>query len=180
MANDIVSTSKFLSLVLRHDPGRIGIELDAQGWVAIDTLLRQCAAHRKPISRELLNRIVQENDKKRFAISPDGLQIRASQGHSVEVDLALDPIHPPEFLYHGTAERNAASIQQTGLNRAARQHVHLSLDRATATKVGQRHGKPIIFIVKAADMHRAGHQFFLSANGVWLTDSVPPEFLTLE
>ncbi len=175
--SDLVSTSKFLSLILRHNPGKIGIKLDEQGWVAISELLEQAAAHGTTISRALLDRVVTENDKQRFAISEDGLRIRANQGHSVEVDLALDPQQPPEFLFHGTPSQNVKSILQTGINKGGRQHVHLSRDHATAIKVGQRRGKAVVLAVRSGDMSRAGHVFYLSQNGVWLTDFVPPEFV---
>lgn len=177
MSEDIVSISKFLSRILRHAPERIELTLDANGWVSIDVLLRQAGKHGKPISRELLNRVVAENDKQRFAISDDGTKIRASQGHSVAVDLALKPQQPPDWLFHGTASRAVASIRETGLNSGHRQHVHLSIDVVTATKVGQRHGKPVVLTVRAGDMWRAGFAFFVSANGVWLTESVPTEFI---
>ncbi len=177
MSDDIVSTSKFLSRILRHAPERIGLSLDANGWVSIDELLRQSASHGKRITRELLDRVVDQNDKQRFAISDDGTQIRASQGHSVAVDLALVAQQPPDWLYHGTASRFVDSIRKTGLNAGNRQHVHLSFDAITATKVGQRHGKPVVLTVRAGDLWRAGSMFYLSANGVWLTDSVPTEFI---
>jgi putative RNA 2'-phosphotransferase len=176
---DIVTISKFLSLILRHNPGEIGLTLDSQGWALIDDLLEKANAHGKRISRQVLDRVVAENDKKRFAISDDGQRIRASQGHSLEINLALSPQEPPEFLFHGTASRFVDSILQTGLNAGNRQHVHLSLDQATAVKVGQRHGKPVVLTVRAGEMARSGFKFFLSDNGVWLTDSVPPAFISL-
>jgi putative RNA 2'-phosphotransferase len=174
---DLTNTSKFLSLVLRHKPEEIGLVLDANSWADVDELIRLVNQHGKSLTRELLHRVVAENDKKRFAFSEDGLRIRASQGHSVEVDLALTPAIPPDVLFHGTAARFLDSIRATGLHSASRQHVHLSRDVETATKVGQRHGKPAILTVHAGAMHEAGHQFYLSANGVWLTDQVPVEFI---
>jgi putative RNA 2'-phosphotransferase len=177
MATSIVQLSKFLSLVLRHQPDVIGLTLDEQGWASVDELLAKTQAHGRPLSRPLLERIVAENDKKRFAFSEDGQRIRASQGHSIEVDLALQPTPPPDRLYHGTATRFVESIRTQGLLPGSRQHVHLSRDEATAVKVGQRHGKPAILIVRAAEMAAAGHRFFISDNGVWLTDRVPTEFI---
>ncbi len=179
MSADLVRISKFLSLVLRHQPEAIGLELNEQGWADIGELIRLANNHRQPLTRELLERVVFENDKKRFALSDDGRQIRASQGHSIDVDLHLPPLEPPEILYHGTASRFLDSIRTTGLNSASRQHVHLSSDPATATKVGQRHGKPVVLIVRAGAMFAAGQQFFRSANGVWLTERVPIEFLEI-
>ncbi|QEL20339.1 RNA 2'-phosphotransferase [Limnoglobus roseus] len=174
---DIVRTSKFLSLVLRHKPEEIGLTLDANGWADVEELIRLTNAHGVSLTRPLLEQVVAENDKKRFAFSDDGRRIRASQGHSVEVDLALPPSEPPAELFHGTATRFLDSIRASGLHSANRQHLHLSPDAITATKVGQRHGKPVILIVRAGEMFAAGHQFFLSANGVWLTERVPVEFI---
>lgn len=177
MSDPVFTTSKFLSLVLRHHPETIKIVLDSQGWVAVDELLEKLALHGKRVNRELLNRVVLENDKQRFAFSDDGRRIRASQGHSLKVDLGLPPASPPEFLFHGTPLQFIEPIRQQGLLKGQRQHVHLSADIATATKVGARRGKPIILHVKSGEMCRAGFTFFLSANGVWLTDNVPPQYL---
>lgn len=175
----LVHLSKFLSLVLRHDPGMIGITLDPNGWVPVDELLSAAARAGKPITREQLDEVVATNDKKRFAFSPDGTLIRASQGHSVDVDLGLAPVEPPERLFHGTATRSVEAIRAEGLVRQSRQHVHLSPDEETALRVGQRHGKPVVLIVRAGQMHRDGHPFYQSDNGVWLTASVPPEYLEI-
>lgn len=168
-----------MSLVLRHQPARAGLTLDPAGWTPIADLLRGLHANGLPVDRETLARVVAGNDKQRFAISEDGLRIRAHQGHSVPVDLALAPALPPAQLFHGTATRNVDSIFRTGLHAGKRHHVHLSVDVATATKVGARHGRPVVFTVHAERMHAAGHEFFLSANGVWLTGNVPPEYLEL-
>ena len=179
MRKELIRTSKLLSLVLRHDPGAIGIELDENGWVDVDVLLAAIAEHKKPVSREALEEIVATNDKKRFAFSEDQKRIRASQGHSVEIDLELEAVEPPEVLLHGTATRFVESILEKGLIPGSRQHVHLSADEVTAHKVGSRHGKPVIFEVDCVAMRAAGAEFFRSANGVWLTASVAPEFLRL-
>ncbi|HEY9372643.1 RNA 2'-phosphotransferase [Streptomyces sp.] len=170
-----VKVSKYLSKHLRHQPERIGLVLDAQGWTEIDALLRAAAAHGFPITRAELDHAVAANDKKRFAV--EGSRIRASQGHTVEVDLGLPVAEPPAYLYHGTVARFLDAIRAEGLRPMARHHVHLSADRETATRVGARRGRPVVLSVDAGAMHRAGHVFHLSANGVWLTDSVPPEFL---
>ena len=176
----IVSTSKFLSLVLRHQPEVIGMTLDAEGWLDINALIAAANDHGTTMTLELLHDVVATNDKKRFALSDDGLRIRASQGHSVGgVDLKLEEQKPPETLYHGTVAAFIESIRSTGLEKRSRNHVHLSADEATATKVGSRRGKPIILCVDAAAMHQAGHCFFLSANGVWLVDAVPTSFLSI-
>jgi len=176
MADALVRTSKFLSLVLRHEPGKIGLQLDPQGWVSIDELLAKAARH-LPLTNELLHEVVRTSDKQRFAISEDGTRIRANQGHSVPVELGLAPQVPPGQLYHGTATRFVDSIRKQGLLRGDRHHVHLSATTETAVKVGARHGQPIVLIVNAGDMHRAGHVFFQSDNGVWLVEHVPPSFL---
>ncbi|MEU6809586.1 RNA 2'-phosphotransferase [Streptomyces sp. NPDC046831] len=170
-----VKVSKFLSRHLRHQPDRIGLTLDEGGWVAVDTLITAAAAHGFPFSREELDRVVATNDKRRFAIEGD--RIRASQGHSVEVDLGLPPVVPPPHLYHGTVASALAAIRAEGLRPMNRHDVHLSADRETATRVGARRGRPVVLSVDAAAMHRDGHVFHVSANGVWLTRSVPPAYL---
>jgi putative RNA 2'-phosphotransferase len=167
--------SRFLSLVLRHDPGKIGIVLDDQGWVAVDTLL---AALPFSLDRHGVEKLVRNNDKQRFALTSDGKMIRANQGHSVTVDLALAPVTPPEVLYHGTVEKFLASILAQGLVKGDRHHVHLSARVETAQKVGSRRGAPVILAVAATEMAATGHDFYRSENGVWLTDSVPAQFLT--
>ncbi|RFZ85750.1 RNA 2'-phosphotransferase [Mucilaginibacter terrenus] len=176
---ETTAISKFLSLVLRHNPKLIVIQLDAAGWVRVDELLEKMAAHGKPLTRAVLDHVVATNTKKRFAFDEHGEKVRASQGHSVEVELGLQPQTPPATLYHGTGSQSVESILATGLEKRNRQRVHLSADTETATKVGQRHGKPVIFEVAALDMYAQGHKFYLSENGVWLTDVVPPVFLKL-
>jgi putative RNA 2'-phosphotransferase len=173
----LVKISKYLSKHLRHQPERIGLQLAPGGWVAVDELLAACKQHRFPISRAQLDEVVAKNDKQRFAFDSTGTQIRANQGHSVEVDLELEPSVPPDVLYHGTGHRAVESIKQMGLCKMSRHHVHLSTDIATATAVGARHGRPVVFTVDAAAMHKAGYVFYCSENGVWLVDRVPPEYL---
>lgn len=170
--------SRFLSFVLRHEPGSIGLSLDDHGWADVDELLAKSRASGKSFSREQLLEVVATNDKKRFTLSPDQKRIRAAQGHSVEVDLGLSPLVPPAHLYHGTASRFLDSIWREGLKPQSRQQVHLSADIATATAVGRRHGKPAILQVDSGRMAAAGHLFYRAENGVWLTDSVPVAFLT--
>ena len=172
-----VEISKFLSLVLRHEPGKIGIILDENGWTDCEQLIKAAGRRGKKFSYETLVEIVRSSDKQRFALSEDGKRIRANQGHSVKVDLALEPKTPPEFLYHGTVAKFIESIRGSGLHKGERHHVHLSPDLKTATKVGERRGKPVILTIRAAEMSAAGHPFYVSANGVWLTDVVPPEFI---
>ena len=173
----LVKISKYLSKHLRHQPERIGIQLTPGGWVAVSELLAACEKYSFPISREQLNQVVATNDKKRFSFDSTGTLIRANQGHSIEVDLQLESVVPPDVLYHGTGHKAVESILQTGLCKMSRHHVHLSADIAIATSVGARHGKPVVFAVNTAAMYQAGYTFFCSDNGVWLVDSVPPEYL---
>lgn len=170
-----VKVSKYLSKHLRHQPERIGLTLDEAGWVEIDTLLAAAAAHGFPVTREELDHVVAANDKQRFAI--EGARIRASQGHSVDVDLGLPPATPPPYLYHGTVARYLDAIRSEGLRPMNRHDVHLSADRETATRVGARRGRPVVLSVDAGAMHQDGHVFLVSANGVWLTRAVPPGYL---
>lgn len=174
----LVRKSKFLSLVLRHEPERIGLTLDSQGWARVEELLVLANQHGVSLSRAALDEIVATNEKRRFALSEDGLCIRASQGHSIEVDLKLTPRRPPDWLFHGTARRFLDSIRRDGLVKMSRQHVHLSADEATALQVGQRHGKPVVLQIDAATMSADGKLFYLSANHVWLVDAVLPRYLT--
>lgn len=172
-----VKASKFLSLVLRHQPESVGIVLDEAGWVDVDALLAACAARGRSLSRAELDHVVANNNKKRFAYSDDGRRIRASQGHSVTVELGLEAVAPPDVLYHGTAARTLPLILAEGLRPMSRQDVHLSADVETAVRVGSRHGRPVVLAVAARELAAEGHVFRVSANGVWLTDRVPPERL---
>ena len=174
---EAIRTSKFLSLVLRHEPERVGLKLGEAGWVGVDELLKAVNSHGVSLSLDQLKHIVATSDKKRFAFSEDGQCIRASQGHSVEVDLQYLPQTPPETLYHGTAVRFLDSIRQQGLQKMERHDVHLSAETKLTLQVGGRHGKPVLLTIRAGDMHRAGFVFRCSANGVWLVDHVPPQFI---
>jgi len=174
---DVISCSKFLSFVLRHKPQEIGITLDEAGWVGIYELLHKAKSKGIVISIELLKKVVAENNKKRFEFSTDQTKIRASQGHSVKVELGYEHTVPPKFLYHGTCERFVDSILQEGIQKMSRHHVHLSDNINTAKQVGSRHGDVFVFVVKAAEMHKHGFAFFKSTNGVWLVDHVPSEYI---
>jgi putative RNA 2'-phosphotransferase len=176
-AKKLITISKYLSLHLRHRPEALGLTLAKGGWVEVETLLSATARRGFPITREELEEVVADNDKQRFSFDETGEYIRANQGHSKPVDLELEPVEPPSILYHGTAEHNLRVILASGLKRMKRHHVHLSRDIPTATKVGQRHGKPVILVIDSAAMYAKGHLFYCSANGVWLTDEVPAEFL---
>lgn len=169
--------SKFLSLVLRHQPEKIGIELNEQGWIAVEVLLNQMKLHGQEIDIEVLTDVVTTNDKKRFAFSDDMQFIRANQGHSISVNLDYKAVEPPMFLYHGTVAKFIENIREKGLLKMSRHHVHLSESRETASKVGARRGKPIILTIKSGDMYKDGFNFYKSDNNVWLTDVVPPKFI---
>ncbi|MGW5210360.1 RNA 2'-phosphotransferase [Streptomyces sp. NPDC004051] len=170
-----VKVSKYLARHLRHTPEEIGLALDEAGWVEIDTLIAAAAAHGFRFTRAELDHVVATNDKQRFTI--EGTRIRAGQGHSVEVDLGLPTAVPPPYLFHGTVSRHLAAIRAEGLLPMDRHDVHLSADRATAARVGARRGRPVVLPVDAAAMHRDGHVFRVSANGVWLTAAVPARYL---
>jgi putative RNA 2'-phosphotransferase len=171
------AASRFLSFVLRHEPQSIGIELDGGGWVAVDDLVAACCARGRALTREALEEIVAASPKRRFAFSEDGTRIRASQGHSVPVELGYPPVVPPAWLYHGTTAAKVAAIRRAGLRRMSRHDVHLSVDRETARAVGARRGRPVILRIAAGRMHADGHLFHRSDNGVWLTAAVPPVYI---
>lgn len=175
---DLVSISKFLSLILRHKPETVGLTLDSAGWVSVPELLAACAAHGQPLTLADLLVIVQTSDKQRFALNEDQTRIRANQGHSIEVELGYQAQTPPAVLYHGTADRFVDSIKTSGLIKGKRHHVHLTTNVNIARTVGSRYGKPILICVDAGAMHRDGFAFFVSDNRVWLTEHVPPRYLT--
>ena len=171
-----IRISKFMSLILRHHPEKIGIALDEHGWADVSILV-EGIAKKYPFDREMLEKIVREDEKQRYAFNADHTKIRASQGHSIPVDVELKECEPPEYLFHGTGEKYLASIRKQGLLPKGRLYVHLSLDTDTAYRVGVRHGRPVILTVKAKEMRENGHVFYLSANGVWLIAEVPVEYL---
>jgi putative RNA 2'-phosphotransferase len=172
-----IKLSKFLSLVLRHQPETIGIILDENGWTDTRLLIEQVNQNGFQIDLDALKHIVETNSKKRFALNDTFDKIRANQGHSVEVELGYVSQKPPEILYHGTGQKSVSSILETGLEKRERHHVHLSADFKTAIKVGQRHGIPFVFEVLAEQMYNDSFEFFISDNGVWLTDNVPTKYL---
>lgn len=179
MSRQHTETSKFLSYVLRHEPQSIGLTLDREGWADIAALIAGAQQSGRELDEALIRAVVESNDKKRFAISDDGLRIRAVQGHSTEsVAITYAEGVPPEFLYHGTATRFIESIMREGLKPGERQYVHLSEDVQTATAVGQRYGKPVVLKIEALRMHQQGFKFFQAENGVWLAESVPPHFVS--
>ncbi len=173
---NITETSKFISLILRHKPETIGITLDEHGWANVEELIAGIAKTRE-FDMELLEKIVDTDSKQRYSFNEDKTLIRANQGHSIQVDVELDEMEPPRILWHGTGEKYVSSIDVQGLLPKSRLYVHLSRDEETALKVGQRHGKPVLYIVRSGEMARDGYKFYLSKNGVWLTKEVPVKYL---
>lgn len=172
MIKNYTKTSKFLSLVLRHKPEKIGLTLMDGGWASVDQLLSGMN-----MTREDLEYIVETDEKQRYSFNENKTLIRANQGHSVDVNMHFIPKQPPEFLYHGTGEKNLGSILAEGITKQSRQYVHLSSDVDIAIKVGERHGNPVVLLVHSGDMYRDLYEFYLSENGVWLTDSVPNKYI---
>jgi putative RNA 2'-phosphotransferase len=172
-----IKLSKFLSLILRHKPEAVGLVLDDGGWAEVDQLIATCGRAGRPLTREALEQIVREGEKTRFALSEDGRRIRANYGHSIAVDLGLEPQIPPEHLFHGTATSNLGSITARGIGPGGRCFVHLSADELTAVSVGRRHGTPIVLRVRARQMHQIGFTFYHSESGIWLTEHVPREYI---
>jgi putative RNA 2'-phosphotransferase len=179
MNNRLVTISKFLSKYLRHEPEALSLTLEPGGWVSVEDLLVGASTIGFPITAEELAQVVADNDKQRFSFNETGSRIRANQGHSTEVDLQLNEVEPPDRLYHGTVAKFVDAILAEGLRKMNRHDVHLSKDVQTATKVGERRGKPVILVVESGRMAADGYKFRLSANGVWLTDHVPPQYLRL-
>lgn len=177
MKSELIEISKFLSLILRHKPESIGVSMSPDGWVKINELIEAAQKHKINLTKELIDEVITTNDKQRFTYSSDGESIRANQGHSIHIQLELQPIKPPDTLYHGTAVRFMEEIRKKGLLKMNRQHVHLSHLKTTAYDVGKRHGKPIILIIDAQTMSQDGYEFYVSKNGVWLTKHVPPQYL---
>jgi putative RNA 2'-phosphotransferase len=178
MTQSLVSISKFLSLVLRHRPETIGLVLDTEGWADVDALLRRANAAGVALDREVLRRVVAGSDKQRFALSADGRRIRANYGHSIPVELGLEPAVPPDVLFHGTASRFLDGIGRQGLVSRGRNYVHLSPDEATAQSVGRRHGRPVVLRVQAGRMQEQGFAFYRATDGTWLTERVPARHLS--
>jgi len=180
MNKRLVTISKLLSLVLRHRPEVIGITLDNSGYVDVNELIQKINAHKNiKLDLRTLKDVVDNNDKKRFAFNADFTKIRASQGHSIDVDVEFEKINPPDILYHGTAKPTIEKIlKSSGLVAKNRLYVHLSGDTETAKNVGRRHGVPAILIIDAKQMHQDGLDIFISANGVYLTKEVPLKYIT--
>ncbi len=176
MMKSTKETSKYISLILRHKPEVIGITLDEHGWARVDELI-EGISRTHPLNMEMLEQIVSEDEKHRYSFNEDKTKIRANQGHSIPVDVELEEKEPPVFLFHGTGEKYVPSIDKIGLIPKSRLYVHLSDNISTAIIVGQRHGKPVIYRIESKQMFDKGYKFYLSKNGVWLTNSVPVEYL---
>jgi len=174
---DLTRISKYISLILRHKPEVIGIQLDAHGWADVNALLAGISK-KYPINRDILDEIVRSDEKQRYSFSQDGTKIRANQGHSIPVDVELEQKTPPDVLWHGTGEKYVESINRIGLIPKSRLYVHLSKDYEIAKTVGNRHGKPVVYRVNAKQMAEDGYPFYLSVNGVWLTKEVPVQYLS--
>ena len=176
---DLTKTSRYIALILRHKPETIGITLDTHGWANVKELIKG-VSKKYPIDMDILEEIVRTDEKQRYSFNEDRTLIRANQGHSIPVDVELEEVEPPEYLYHGTATKYVDSILSDGLIPKSRLYVHLSGDKGTATNVGERHGKPVIFRVRSKSMYLQGYQFYRSSNGVWMTKEVPTEFLEIQ
>lgn len=180
MENKLVRISKFLSLVLRHKPETIGLTLDDEGWADVEELVRKALAYGMIFDRPTLRQIVEQSERKRFSFSEDGKRIRANYGHSIPISLGDKTAEPPEFLYHGTATDSVPDIKKDGLGPGTRQHVHLVENEERAMEVGRRHGEPVVLTIKARLMHENGFEFFETESGIWLTKSVPREYIVFE
>ncbi len=179
MSRSLTELSKFISLILRHKPSAANIELDEHGWANVDELItgiNQVDA-RNNIDMEKLEEIVRTDNKQRYSFNEDKTLIRANQGHSIPVDVELQEVEPPEYLWHGTGQKYMESIDNEGLVPKSRLYVHLSGDEETAINVGKRHGKLLMYKVLSGKMQKDGYKFYCSVNGVWLTKTVPVEYL---
>ena len=174
---NLTKASKYIALILRHKPETIGIALDKHGWANVNELIKG-VSKKYPIDMDILEEIVRTDEKQRYSFNEDKTLIRANQGHSIQVDVELEEVEPPVYLYHGTGEKYAESIDQNGLIPKSRLYVHLSKDVETAINVGKRHGNPVIYLVDSKKMYQEGYKFYRSTNGVWLVNNAPPEYLT--
>ena len=174
---DLNNISKYMSLILRHKPDVIGIELDEHGWANTDDLISGIEKDNHGFDFELLEKIVKTDNKQRYSFNDDKTLIRANQGHSIPVDVELEEKEPPKFLYHGTGEKYVSSILEQGLTPKSRLYVHLSKDIETAQNVGRRHGKEVVYKIEAHEMYQDGYKFYLSVNGVWLAKGVPLQYM---
>jgi putative RNA 2'-phosphotransferase len=168
----LVRKSRHLSKVLRHDPASVGITLTEAGWASVTAILQALG-----LKKEELDQVVAENNKNRFEFSDDGYFIRARQGHSVDIDLGYPESMPPDVLYHGTSSQNLPDIKVQGIKKMLRHHVHMSPDVATAEMVAKRRPGPRVLVIGSKAMVSDGIKFYLTGNGVWLTDYVDPKYI---
>ncbi|MFB5652563.1 RNA 2'-phosphotransferase [Leptospira wolffii] len=179
MNDELTKISKHISYVLRHNPDSIGLKLDSHGWADVKELISKSEDHGIYCSIETIHRILVQSKKSRFELSSNGKRIKAKHGHSIQVEIGLLPNFPPSILYHGTTLKNIESIKENGILRMSRVYVHLSTNPIEARKIGERHGKPLVFAIKAQEMHRNGYEFYISDNNIWLTKVVPKEFISI-
>jgi putative RNA 2'-phosphotransferase len=174
---DLVGLSKLMSLILRHEPEKFGLILDAEGFAPLQDLLEAVRRERPGTTEADVRAVVAtvEPQKQRYSIVD--LDIRANYGHSLDGKIRHAPSVPPDILYHGTSEKAVAAILASGLRPMARQYVHLTEDRALALKVGGRHGKPRLIQVDAPRAHREGIVFYKANRSFWLADAVPATYL---
>ncbi|EJX2602088.1 RNA 2'-phosphotransferase [Clostridioides difficile] len=171
--------SIFISLILRHKPETIGIKLDDYGYADVNELIEKINNTGRNINIEILEQIVKEDNKQRYSFNEDRSKIRANQGHSINIDVELKELEPPEYLYHGTATRFLDNIKNEGIIKQSRLYVHLSRDIDTAIKVGKRHGTPVILKINTGKMYENGYKFYLSENNVWLCEYIPFKYVEI-
>ena len=180
MNKRLIDVSKIISYALRHRPDEFGLSLDKEGWVDFEVFCRALASYKHPVyvDKETIEKIIAESDKKRFELT-DG-KIRATYGHSIDAKKKKKKSIPPNILFHGTSHKAYDLIRKEGLKPMNRQYVHLSVDAATARKVGSRHDRnPVILAINSSKMYSDGFKFFHSTNdGTWMCESVPSSYIT--
>ncbi len=174
---NIEKLSKFISLILRHKPEEVGITLDEHGWANVEDLINGINNSGRKIDKDVLEEIVRTDNKQRYSFNEDKTKIRANQGHSIPVVIDFKELEPPDTLYHGTATKSIEGIHARGIKPMSRLYVHLSKDFETAKQVGSRHGECVVLIINAKRMYKDGVKFYLSENGVWLTEYVDPKYI---
>lgn len=171
--------SVFISLILRHKPEVIGLTLDDEGYLEVNKLIEKINESGREIDLKILNEIVVTDNKKRYSFNEDKTKIRANQGHSIPVNLSLKKAVPKGPLYHGSSEKSKELIAQLGLIKGSRNYVHLSENLETAIQVGSRRGKPIVYQIDYNKMLEDNFELWISENNVWLSNDIPPKYLTL-
>ena len=171
----IEKISKYFSFILRHKPEAIGLKLDSEGWANVTDLIDKTTDF--DLTKEIVDIVVETNDKQRFKLNSNKAKIKANQGHSISIDFNLEALEPPDSLFHGTAERFIESINLSGLKKQKRHHVHLTESISVAKSVGRRYGQFVLLKVDAKRMHDEGFSFFKTENNVWLVEEVPSEYI---